>query len=153
MTLAEKWLAKLNGPEGARLDSGVSMGPDISTKLARTEKERIDRLFSELQQAVEKWASTEGREAKNAERHMTNLLQNLQAHCYRTEFARHTLKSTVDQLKDLRKQEDWADAWEKVRLLIFRIATTIAVAGIVLTTYWLAQRWGINMPMMPLPIR
>jgi hypothetical protein len=48
---------------------------------------------------------------------------------------------------NIHKQESWADFWDKVRFITFRLATAIGIAAIVLTTAWLAQRWNIRLPL------
>lgn len=50
------------------------------------------------------------------------------------------------QLADMRRVEDWADLWEKVRFLIFRTATAIMIAAVVLLTAAAAQHFGIPLP-------
>jgi hypothetical protein len=49
---------------------------------------------------------------------------------------------------EINELENRTDLAEKLRFLIFRAATGIAIAGIVLGTAYLAQRWGIQLPMV-----
>lgn len=57
------------------------------------------------------------------------------------------------ELADARKQEDWADFWEKMRFLAFRLALAIGIAAVVLAAGYVAREAGIPLPMLPrLPV-
>lgn len=51
------------------------------------------------------------------------------------------------ELINQRRQEAWADFKERVRYLVFRILTAIGIAAVIMATYYLAARWGIQLPM------
>lgn len=51
-------------------------------------------------------------------------------------------------LCDSRKQEDWATSWDHAKTFIFRMITTLMIAGVILLTGYLAQHWGIPLPML-----
>jgi hypothetical protein len=50
------------------------------------------------------------------------------------------------ELVDEREQEAQADLMEKIRFLIFRVATTIVIAAVILGTAMLAHQMGIPLP-------
>lgn len=57
-------------------------------------------------------------------------------------------KATIinEALIDTKKQMERADAWDKVRLLIFRIATAISIAAVILGTSMAADALDVNLP-------
>lgn len=61
-------------------------------------------------------------------------------------------RTALENLLDRKKEEVRADMLEKVRFLIFRIALAISLAAVVMTTYAIAGRWGIPMPMLRIPM-
>lgn len=50
------------------------------------------------------------------------------------------------QLSDLRRQENWSNSWDHAKTLIYRTATTLMIAGVILMTSFFAQQWGIPLP-------
>lgn len=53
-------------------------------------------------------------------------------------------------LTNIRKQEVWADYSDRNRFLVYRVLTTIGIAGVVLLTYWIAHKLEIPLPMLKL---
>lgn len=51
-------------------------------------------------------------------------------------------------LRDQRSQEDWATSWDHLKVFLFRTATALMIAGVVLLTGYLSQRYGIPVPMV-----
>ncbi len=51
-------------------------------------------------------------------------------------------------LRDKRRQENWATTWDHAKTFFFRTITTVMIAGVVLFTGYLAQRWQIPLPML-----
>ncbi len=50
----------------------------------------------------------------------------------------------LHEVLDARYTEDWAASVDRVRVLLFRMATAIGFAAVLLGTSWLAQLWGIR---------
>lgn len=51
-------------------------------------------------------------------------------------------------IENERKQEAWADMKERIRYLVFRVLTAVGIAAVVLGTGYLAQCWGIPLPLL-----
>ena len=54
----------------------------------------------------------------------------------------------IDEFKDFRKQEARADTVARMKALVFRVVTTAAIAGVVLLTGYIAQKYSIPLPML-----
>ena len=52
------------------------------------------------------------------------------------------------ELSDLRQQENWSNSWDHAKTLIYRTATTLMIAAVILMTSFFAQQWGIPLPML-----
>jgi hypothetical protein len=58
--------------------------------------------------------------------------------------------AVMGKVNNLRRQEDWADSVDRLKLLLYRVATTMCIAAVVLGTSYLAHRWGIPLPLLRL---
>ena len=55
-----------------------------------------------------------------------------------------------NHLANERKQETWADLFDRASSLAFRMLTALGIAAVVLLTGYLAQTWRIPLPMLRL---
>jgi hypothetical protein len=113
----------------------------ISTLISEARKLFADQLPEEM-----------NREQKNASRDMDACLEKIYARLVESEASALAAQTAFKNVIDARKQEDWADSREKFRLFVFRMATGIGLAAILLFTYWFADRLGIPMPLRMPPI-
>lgn len=49
---------------------------------------------------------------------------------------------------DARKQEDWASSMDHMKTFLYRTATTLMIAAVVLGTAFLSKQWDIPLPML-----
>lgn len=53
---------------------------------------------------------------------------------------------------DLKKSTDWNEFKVLTRNLVFRGLTTLVIGGSIMFIYWLAARWGIQLPLLRIPV-
>lgn len=58
----------------------------------------------------------------------------------------------LQELKTTRREYDWADSVTHVRNMIYRIATAIGIATVVVVTYWVAHKLEIPLPLLRMQI-
>ncbi|WOX46604.1 hypothetical protein R2B70_10115 [Aeromonas sp. XH] len=53
---------------------------------------------------------------------------------------------------DIKKNSDWNELKVHFRGLVFRGLTTLTIGGAIMFIYWLAARWGIQLPLLRIPV-
>lgn len=53
---------------------------------------------------------------------------------------------------DIKKSSDWNEIKVHFRNLVFRGLTTLTIGGSIMFIYWLAARWGIQLPLLRIPV-
>lgn len=53
---------------------------------------------------------------------------------------------------DLKKSTDWNELKVHMRNLLFRGLTTLVIGGSIMFIYWLAAKWGIQLPLLRIPM-
>ena len=147
MTLWDRWKERL--AELKRLGHpSFNVTPDSHKGLSEAQRKAALDPVQEIRDFISKnyTPNNETRKEQIA-RDWSTRLSALEEKMLYAEAAAMICRRGTETLLSARKQEDWADSWEKFRLFIFRMATGIGLAALVLITYWLANRWGIPMPL------
>ncbi|MBW3834196.1 hypothetical protein ACSZNP_04610 [Aeromonas hydrophila] len=53
---------------------------------------------------------------------------------------------------DIKKSSDWNEIKVHLRNLVFRGLTTLTIGGSIMFIYWLAAKWGIQLPLLRIPV-
>lgn len=59
-----------------------------------------------------------------------------------------SLYEAYEKLKDTRRQENWATSWDHLKALLFRTATALMIALVVLFTGYVSKIYEIPVPML-----
>ncbi|MAC35648.1 MAG: hypothetical protein CME38_18900 [Haliea sp.] len=145
MTLWERWKSSLERLKSTPRGFAVNVRPESRDLIPEKEKQEIKDRIKDLERTIQQ--HFDPKPSGNPARELNRQLEQLESHITHISATRHETERVINRLKDFRKQEDWADSWEKLRLFIFRLAAAIGFAAVVLATYWLAQKWNIPMPM------
>lgn len=67
-----------------------------------------------------------------------------------TEF--HNMERLYKSATDLKKSTDWNEIKVHMRNVLFRGLTTLVIGGSIMFIYWLAAKWGIQLPLLRIPV-
>jgi hypothetical protein len=146
-TLKERWLASLEELRktiSQDILPSSELKPRLRSIMAYTamviaKKHRIEEIPYETRQ-VDDTASYLEREYPELFKD-DSFIATLQKHLD------HTNNSNA-KLLDKRRQEDWASSWDHLKVFLYRTATTVMIAGVVLLAGYLAKQWEIPLPML-----
>ncbi|MEW8288744.1 MAG: hypothetical protein AB2697_22400 [Candidatus Thiodiazotropha endolucinida] len=120
----------------------------IHKDLKLTDPNDFNKLFESFLGKITKDARKMGIDGKDEEhilKHMKHHLGNSPLQNLRRSYSE--TYNGYQTLADKRRQEAKADMVERIRYLFFRMLTAIGIAAVVMTTYYLAGEWGIQLPM------
>lgn len=82
----------------------------------------------------------------------------LNSHMYPMRLYHSLIKEYAEQRQlydyavDVKRSSDWNELKVHFRSLIFRGLTTLAIGGAIMFIYWLAAKWGIQLPLLRIPV-
>jgi CRISPR/Cas system-associated protein Csx1 len=148
MTLWERWKDKLEKLMNSQFSrSSLSKGT-AERELSPGQKKAFEEELNPITEYVSHhYSSNNPRNTSRDERNLLALASQAKQTMFYLQAQIDEKERKIKSLMDFRRQEDWADSVEKTRLFLFRMLTAIGLASIILTTYYLGDRWGIPMPL------
>jgi hypothetical protein len=150
MSLWDRWSKRLPG-EKDQAQLLVQVSPD---KIARVVTEGqinvLDRDVKDILDFVKSaYTAKDEKRSQRVEQALATKLEALKGKAVNLQASTNLRAEAINLLVDARRQEDWADLKEKIRFIIFRLATGIGLAAILLATYRVAapDMLDIHLPM------
>ena len=138
---------RLNAPLRAHT-TNINARPGDKDNLPEGVRKKIVGQIEPLRELVtSQFDKKTGVQGDKAERELGAQLDKLRDRMLDYEVRLAVYDREIEALKNLRTQEYRADLFEKLRLFLFRMATGIGLAAVLLGTYWIADKLEIRMPL------